>query len=921
MLDTYTDIIGLSDRIEDGWIILTPNHRTAVQVQESYGAHLNHQNKNTVRPTPHISPVDIWLKTLANQLFLEQEGLEAKTILDSYQELTLWKKIIRESDISSPLLSLENAAPNILEAYRLITQWQVSLKMLETYQSKIESSEYIDDTSAFLEWAKQYQQYCRREKLINFSELLQEILPYLKADRLELPDKIILFGFSKPPPLYQALFELLENNTLVEHLQWESLRPMVAKQSYADAPSEIKAAAEWSEAILKKSPRAKIGIISNDIHNYHSVFKYIFQSTFNLKTENNSTYFFASTSKFFKEYPLLLEIPKILKFNDEEMSSLELCYLLRSPLLVGQEEENARASLELYLRNKSQMYIRSADLRSLLADVNKDWHSPLLAQALMKSETLRRKQPYSQNLGAWADFFIKQFEILGMDSSRDKEEYKQTLTQENDFLLFCWHQILAEFKQLDFLYHSLTFHQALDILKQLIQNFKYNENRQEAPIQISSSNDAAGLRYTHLWFMGLTDLHWPLSKYTNPFIPIALQKKLNLPESSPKLIHEAAFNILSEFVTNTSDEVILSYPRANANGELTPSPIISLIKTHSEVQQQPLNTPSLQLHPLSLKKYEDATASKSTELLEEKPNIQVTGVDKIKGGINLISDQSDCPFKAFAVHRLKALELSEFTYGIPPKDIGTMLHLVLEQLWASLKNQSAISTLNESELETIIINSCETGIEYLRKKHKYFMHPTYASLEKLRLIKLIRKWLEQENLRSSFEVVAQEFKVQWEHATLKLDFKIDRIDKIENGFALIDYKSGSRKVTVTDEARPSNPQLLLYDSALGQSNQFNPVNALLYAQVNINSPSYHGISLNEDTYPKTDFREQKNISSEYSWEELKQHWQNVLSNIAEEFLEGYLAVEPKGPQICRSCHLSSFCRIQEQHQEFSSAHD
>lgn len=921
MLNTSTDIIGLSNAIEDGWIILTPNHRTAVQIHESYGAYLKLQTKTGVRPSPDIRPVDIWIKTVGNKLFLEEESLDAKTILDSYQELTLWKKIIRESEISSPLLSLENAAPNLLEAYRQITQWQISLNSLAAYQNKIESSEYIDDCSAFLEWAKQYQQYCQREKLINFSELLQNILPYLESNLVELPDKIILFGFNNPPPLYQSLFDLLENNTLVQRFQWENSQPNVFKQSYADVLSEIKAAAKWSEAILKKTPIAKIGIIANDIHTYHSVFQSIFQATFNLRTEINLPYFIASTSKFFKEYPLLLEIPKLLKFNEEEMSAMELCHLLRSPLLHAQEEENSRAALEYYLRNKSQTFIRSADLRTLLADENKDWHSPLLAQALMKCETLRRKQPYSQNLDAWAEFFIKQLEILTLLSSKDTEETKNTQSKGNDFLLFCWHQVLAEFKQLNFLYQSLSFHQALDILKQLIQNFKYNENRQEAPIQISNSNDAAGLRYTHLWFMGLTDLQWPLNKYTNPFIPIALQRKLNLPESSPKLIHESAENILSEFVANTADEVILSYPRANANGELTPSPIISLIGTEHEVQRELLDTLSLQLHPLSLKISEDAFSSPVTETLEENTHIFITNANKIKGGISLIADQSECPFKAFAVHRLKAHELSEFSYGIPPKDIGTMLHLVLEQLWGTLKNQSALTNLSESTLKQIISNACETGIEYLCKKHKYFMHTTYASLEKQRLIKLITKWLEQENLRSCFEVVAHEFKVQWQHSTLKLDFKIDRIDKIENGFALIDYKSGSRKLAVTDEVRPSNPQLLLYASALGQSNQFNPVNALLYAQVNINSPSYHGISLNEDTYPKTFFSEQKKISAEYSWEELKQHWQNILSNIAEEFLEGYVAVAPKGAQSCRYCHLSSFCRIQEQHQELSAAHE
>ncbi len=928
MPNTFIDISTLSDAIENGWAILTPNHRTAVQVHENYGAYSKIQSGIRVRPSPNISPVDIWLKELSQQLLLEEDSLDKRTVLDSYQELTLWKKIISESEISSPLLSLENAAPSVLEAYRLITQWQISLKSLEAYQSKIESSEYTDDCTAFLQWAKQYQQYCRREKLINFSELIQSILPYIESDLLDLPEKIILLGFTNPPPLYQALFEKLNNKVSLQMLQWQKMQPEIYKQSYDDELSEIKAAAKWSKTILETTPDATIGIISNSIHHQHSAFQCEFQTIFDSQIHLDSPYFISTTNNFSKEYPLLLEIPELLKFNNEEIPANELCQILRSPLLHAQEEENARAALEYYLRNNSQTFVRSADLRALLANEKKDWHSPLLAEALNNCESLRRRQSHSQNLNAWAEFFTKQLELLAWPSKKQSElqqvqQGNQQIesNQENDFLISCWHQVLADFKQLNFLYRSLSFSQALAILKQLIQNFKHNENRQEAAIQISSSSDAAGLRFTHLWFLGLTDLQWPLNKYSNPFIPLALQRKLNIPESSPKLIYEAALDILSEFVTNTAKEVVLSYPRANTSGELNPTPMISLIKAEKEIENKHFGSSSLQIHPFSLKISEDSSNDEVIEIIEEPISIFVEDSEIIKGGISLITNQSECPFKAFAIHRLKAHELSEFTYGIPQKDIGTMIHLVLEQLWDKLKIQSALSSLPESKLKQTIETSCDAGIEYLRKRHKNFMQPTYASLEKQRLIKLITKWLEQEKIRAPFEVVAQEFKVQWQHASLKLDFKIDRIDKIEKGFALVDYKSGSVKAEVSDEARPSSPQLLLYASALAQTDEFNPVNALLYAQVNIDSPSYHGVSLDNATFPKTGYSEQRKIAVDYSWDELKQHWQHVLSNIAQEFLDGYVAVDPKGPMSCHYCHLSSFCRIQEQNQELSNSYE
>ncbi|MDG2091533.1 MAG: PD-(D/E)XK nuclease family protein [Gammaproteobacteria bacterium] len=907
MPDSFTDIKSLESALKDGWIILTPNHRTAVQAHENYGAHLKLNAKSSVIPSPKIFPIDIWLKDLSQQLILDVDELEANTVLESYQELSLWKKIIRESEISTPLLNLENAAPRVLEAYRLMTQWQISLTSLKAYQSKIDTSEYLDDCTVYLHWAERYREYCRHEKLISFSELLQNMLPQFESEFINLPHKVILLGFAKPPPLYQALFDLMENKIDVQNLQWQLMQPSVKKQSYSDDAIEIKAAANWSKAILAKNPDAKVGIISNQIHKQHSLFHNIFQSTFESINESSTPYFIASTNSFSKDFPILLEITELLKFNQENLPTLELCHLLRSPLLLAQEEENSRAVLEMNLRENSQTQMRSSQLRTLLTQAENGWFSPLLAQALQNCETLRRQQKYTQNIIVWADFFTQQLEYLVWPSG--------DLKQKQSFIIYCWQQILADFKKLSFLYDALTFNQAFAVLKLQIQNFKYNENRQEASIQIFSPNDATGLRFTHLWFLGLSDLQWPMHQYSNPYIPLALQRKLMLPDSSPKLTHEAAIDLLFELKANTSEELIFSYSRANDAGELLPTPLISLLSPETDFEDKTSSDNSMQLHPLSLEGFSDSAGDELTELLEDSTTVKINPSENLKGGISLISNQSECPFKAFSIHRLKAYELPELRFGIPAKDIGTMLHLVLEHFWKNMKTQEAITNTNPDKLTQMIEVSSEVGIEYLRKKHTHLVRPNYALLEKQRLSKLIRKWLEQENLRSTFEVVAQEHKVQWQYADLKLNFKIDRIDKSKGSFVLIDYKSGSVKSEISDEARPSDPQLMLYSDALGQEDKFKPINALLYAQVNIDSPSYHGVSLNNETFPKTALSEHRKISESYSWEELKLHWQAVLSNIAQEFLDGYVAVDPKAAKSCQYCHLTSFCRINEQQHE------
>ena len=48
-----------------------------------------------------------------------------------------------------------------------------------------------------------------------------------------------------------------------------------------------------------------------------------------------------------------------------------------------------------------------------------------------------------------------------------------------------------------------------------------------------------------------------------------------------------------------------------------------------------------------------------------------------------------------------------------------------------------------------------------------------------------------------------------------------------------------------------------------------------------------------------------------NWERLKGRWRESLDGLAHEFLSGYAAVAPDSAKSCRTCVLSSLCRIRE----------
>lgn len=899
---TTLDSEKLVELLQSGYVILTPNHRTAVQAHEACGKVFKSTTALRVAPSPTIHPIDIWLQERLQSLIELDPDCEPLTVLDSRQELALWKSLIRDSSVKNPLLNLQNAAAQVLEAYRLCLQWQISLDEFRPFQSR--HSDHVDDCSAFLEWAKLYQQRCRQQGLISFAELLSRYYDKLDKTAAGLPDRIIALGFSEPPPLYQNLFRHLESQCQFEFRQWQQHKPLVKKVSYASSADEIKASAQWSKQILQDTPQAHIGIICNELQQELSTLKRLFRDTYESQAAFRKACFIQSDVSVCQDIPALQQFPHLLKFNLTDLPCLDACYLLRSPLLLAAKEESpARAAMELRLRDRAESVIRNSDLRFQLGQEDRPWHSPRLHQALQDCENLQRRQQKFQTLTQWSELFDQQLGLLLW--SQQEADHQASLLRTYCSLAF------KQLRQLDFIAGSISIHEALSQFEQALLSLSSKEHRQEAPVQILHAQDAEGLQFTHLWFMGLSDTQWPPRQHGNPFIPYPLQKQYALPNSTAQLTFQSAHDNIKGMLNNTRVELMLSYPRNSEFGEQSASALLRELGTGEEITVMESSDHATLLQKDSIQCYRAAQEEGTLESFSENTLLALHADEDPHGGVALIQDQAECPFRAFALHRLAAKELPAVYYGIPAKDLGSMLHRVLERLWQQLISSSNLQNLKADQQDSIIMDAVDTGLSYLTNKHPQLMRPHYVELEKQRLSKLITRWLDIEKQRASFTVIAHETEVHWKHKGLSLKFRIDRIDESNNGHVLIDYKSGSKNSVNWDDERPSAPQLLLYNEALAQEGQYQPVKALLYAQVNIDDLQYRGISADADTYPKTSIKDQKKLPDEFSWQQLQQYWQQSLQNMADEFLAGYVAVQPKSPTSCQYCHLDAFCRIQE----------
>ncbi len=458
-----------------------------------------------------------------------------------------------------------------------------------------------------------------------------------------------------------------------------------------------------------------------------------------------------------------------------------------------------------------------------------------------------------------------------------------------------------------------------------------HETNRDSPINIFGTLEAAGINFDYLWVMGLDQESWPEAPHPNPFIPIKIQKKFDLPHSSAERELHFSEELIKRF-KRSAREVIFSYVKQNEDRAVESSTLIADIP---EICADDLDlvafTPRAEEIYANRKMEESNTLAQSTKInltiyrnaspaqlktrafcglqgWEENDTIntsskseietQIATSSLINGGSRIIESQSLCPFRAFAEFRLSAKDFKQPEPGISKLKRGTLIHMVLEKFWHEVKNHQNLCALDQATLQELI-KKC---VEYaLNKEH---LSQTLYALEQKCLIKILNRWLEIEKARPPFEVVATEKTIETALGPMQIKLRIDRIDRLTDGsLLLIDYKTGKKLPTIFDwfGKRPKNPQLPLYCIAVSEAQ------ALAFAQINVESIKFKSITLDELALGLRS-ADETNFKNNINWQELIGYWQEILVALAKDFTSGHAEPQPLSPQVCRQCEFGMICR-------------
>ncbi len=180
-------------------------------------------------------------------------------------------------------------------------------------------------------------------------------------------------------------------------------------------------------------------------------------------------------------------------------------------------------------------------------------------------------------------------------------------------------------------------------------------------------------------------------------------------------------------------------------------------------------------------------------VIEEEPAAVVPWpIEQDAGGAEVLRRQAACPFQSFATRRLAARAMDATDWGLEARERGSVVHKILEDLWTELKDRAGLRQARaDARLHAIVERHVASALQKFRgRAQKDKWSHAYLDAEQERIVALIEEWLDYEAQRADFTVEAGEEKLTANVGELKLQVRVDRIDAVDGGRVIIDYKTG-----------------------------------------------------------------------------------------------------------------------------------
>lgn len=884
-----TDMADIIRRLGRDATILTGNQRLARVLRHRYDQSMIEAGRE-VWPGADILPWSAWLQRLWQEAMVVNNIASDLFLLDAFQERQVWQQILRTMGQSLPWQTDELTVTHIMAAAQDLRAWKFSWDAA--------TFAHNEDSRFFWKVLMAFERSCEKNGWVTAARLPNLLLPALQAGEVALPGELALIGFDELTPQQVELLQgLAKMGRVPEWLQFLPESAHVGKLACIDSRDELQSAAQWIRQRLEENADAQIGLVVPELSAQRALACRMLDDVLCPTALQPGDHELTRPYNLSLGLPLIQYPPIHAAF---ELLALHLSVavithvgrLLRSPFLAGWEEESsARALLDAHLRETGEWNV----LLQLVMDdgsrAEQPYHCPVFVQCLKQLLELTRVRPEIAKPGEWGRQFSRWLTAVGWPGDR-------SLTSTEFQVIQTWQALLQQFVSLDWVAQPMTLPSALSRLKEMAASTVFQPESPVASIQVLGLLETNGLQFDYLWVMGVHDGVLPAPPQPNPFIPLPLQRQMELPRSTAERELQVAKRILQRLM-RSAPEIVVSYPQRHQDELLIPSPLIAAFPSLNKEVLPAVNYSTWQQIIYQHSQLEWLTKDPAPPLED----------DSIPGGSRAFKLQAACPFLAFAELRLAARPLGSVQLGLSMPMRGNLLHRLMEKIWSSLESHECLITMSAEILEKLIATKVNETLEEMLPRYQQSLGRHLQMLEFSRLSSLVRAWLDFEKQRAPFQVTAREQSAELVLSGRQVRVRIDRIDTLEQGGKLlIDYKTGSCQVDGWFGERPDEPQLPLY-SLLFQRE----LAGLAFAQIKNSDMALKGVSDDEGYAPGIHpFTEWSQTRTAADWQAVIINWQQTLEKLAADFIAGQAEVDPRQyPQTCTYCALRPLCRIDE----------
>ena len=841
--------------------------------------------------TPPILPLLSWLRDVWLASWPE------KYLLSELQCEKIWEEIINQDSARLDLLHLQGVASQTSKAFSLLHEYRLP-RDKKLY-------EQTDESKAFLKWIRQFES--RLSSALAPCMLMDAVRNSMQEGEILIPHSLRIRGFEEQSPQLKYFLNFLrEKGTRVDFLspvpspeilaqRMEKLNDKnVNVEEYENRQGEAEACACWVRSIFQ--PGKRIGIVVPELEKYRTLLKrelaaeLVPETIFSLDEEDLP--FNISLAPPLSQEPMIKLALNLLSVKTSNVPVSTFLSIIQSPFFGFAFPPTREISdLERNLRKKRVLSIPLDRFHSICGSV------PQVDQLVesLKSWTLNNSKLMPEK---WAKELSDFLKTTGWPGKVAPGTDKQSVLSKRHQGFEAWKDCLNQLCSLNQILGPINRLEVLNHLTHITRSKPFQSKTPEHSIQVIGLLESSGMQFDYLWVMGCHHEALPAHPEPNPFIPYEIRNKYSIPRSNPQRELKFTEQSLTRLLMAAPD-VHFSYPLHEGDMDLEMSP---LLKRFPKDKKAPY---------LSNRIKDQVRAMNQLEKFTEPAFLQVTDSEKnqygtqgISSGYALLKDQVDCPFRAFARHRLNSQRTPVAEIDFDNLDRGNLIHKALELFWDKTRNRKNLSNLSHGILEKRIEECVQEALKLCSQRTTG--QTQFNKLEIERNVRLIHDWLLNiERERPDFQVLHNEEDVSINLCGIKLSLRIDRIDEIPGkGLLLIDYKTGR-------EAKPAEwfaekiraPQLPLYATA-------QPPVGLAYGHLTLGKPEFKGTAdLPLGKLKNYDFAKDTGCST---WKELLSYWKNNLNRVADEFLQGNNQVLPvnKG-EPCLHCEFNSLCRIQE----------